>query len=741
MQSLGRTIILTAMAACLWAGCEDPRSDRPDGEGRQKPTSSRRDAKPAEVSRAKPRKPALREPTKRYGDAGQQRVPEEQAELYPQQDHWARAGVRGGIPADLEILAEVAPGEHLQKAIDSADAPGVVLLSEGEYRIAAPLKMKSGAVLRGAGPRTRIVFTAGDGRALIANGVSRVGVENLTLVYADPAGYADRTQIALGVYANAEGFTPSDASAIELTDANDCWVSDVTIRGALSHPLSVRLSEHCTLRGVTVDGVLNRGPQAGEVILGDSSYLLLNGWRVRGSRLIRLDGLLEWSVLRGSVLGCGVYFEDADRVRGMLFEDLHVLCRPGYMFDVFAKGPFPAGPDNLLINVSSYHQGTDAVGGLLPEEGKAYQIQKYTDRVVYDPAKDISKKTRFITPYSRLTTRRSLNYKPPVTLEPAWKTAPEGTDPIHLQSGRLLDDWMWTTAIEGDVLEVDPNKLTATPLQAGQQRSIAGTTVTVEHHPSPEQSWKKSNPANAQQMIGRFGVTAQPAGGSKVSFLKRVDENWKAGLVLQRLIDLPGEATVSMQLENTGTKVRVFAGSRESKENTPYTFAPGVHALTVLVKLYRPIDLITTAHMQLRFLHMPDEGMVREMKPVREPDNGFLYPYVGFDPLADQRAALAAWEEFRTGPLREVPLVNGADKARALAGKHPGTHAAWLLEGVARVLAEAPHEESDALSPIQWGELADYYHRRGLPERKWRINRIKKPAKYRQYYPDVEVSR
>jgi hypothetical protein len=739
MRSFAAVVVLAAAtSAVVLAGCDDPKpKPRRQAPSQQERTDGSRAGATRGDDTALPA-PDLPEPTHRYGDAGIERVPEPQAELYPQQDRWADAGVGDGIPADLETVAEVSVGSDVQKALDGAEAPGVVLLSAGEYEISSPIRIPSGLVLRGSGEDTVIRSDADSGVVVVVQDASRAGLEKLTLVYApaDAAPPADPL-----TYANTEGFTPTDRAAVELVDSADCWVSDVAVRDALSHPVAVRGSRGCTLRGVTVDGVRNRGARSGEIILADSRRLLLNGWRVRGVRLMRLSGPLQWTVIRGSLLSCCVYFDDADRIEGLLTEDVHFLFRPGYPFAPYTKDQFPAGPNNMLINVTAYHQGTDAVGGLLPEKGRAYEIHKYADRVVYNPASDISEKTPFITPYQKLTARRSLNWKPPVKLSATWEQAPEGTGPIHLQSGKLVDDWMWTTAVEDDVLDANVAGLVESPLVPGQERTIAKAEVSVARYRAPERSWERSNPANAQQMIGRFGVTAKPPGGSEVSVLDRVKGDWKSGLVLQRVIDVPGEPTLSMRLQNQGTRVRVFLGTRELEKGTPYRLAPGSYPLTVLVKLYRPIDLIKDAKIQLRFELMPSDGKIKKMQPVRVPENGFLYPYVGLDPLADQRDALAAWRRFRKKTLRSVPLVDGAAKARALGGKHPGTHVAWLLEAVADVLEGAPCDESEDLSRAQWGELADYYQRQGLPERTWRINRTMKPETFRQTYPDVEVTR
>ena len=77
-----------------------------------------------------------------------------------------RPGVEGGIPA-VETRAKVRAVDLrardaatvIQQAIDGLQGTGAVQLPEGRFTLSAPLRLKSGAVLRGAGPdKTHLVF-------------------------------------------------------------------------------------------------------------------------------------------------------------------------------------------------------------------------------------------------------------------------------------------------------------------------------------------------------------------------------------------------------------------------------------------------------------------------------------------------------------------------------------------------------------------------------------------------------
>lgn len=77
-----------------------------------------------------------------------------------------RPGVEGGIPA-VETSVEISAADLktqdaagiIQEAIDELQGPGAIGLPAGTYTMSSPLRLKSGVVLRGAGPdKTHLVF-------------------------------------------------------------------------------------------------------------------------------------------------------------------------------------------------------------------------------------------------------------------------------------------------------------------------------------------------------------------------------------------------------------------------------------------------------------------------------------------------------------------------------------------------------------------------------------------------------
>lgn len=74
---------------------------------------------------------------------------------------WLQAGVEGGIPTGLPVIARVTPADDLQAAIDAAPATGgIIALAAGRYRLTTTLHLRSGVVLRGTGPRTTVLDLA-----------------------------------------------------------------------------------------------------------------------------------------------------------------------------------------------------------------------------------------------------------------------------------------------------------------------------------------------------------------------------------------------------------------------------------------------------------------------------------------------------------------------------------------------------------------------------------------------------
>lgn len=653
-------------------------------------------------------------------------------DAYPQIVHWRRAGAAGGIPQPQPPAVTVPVGGDIQKALDDT-AEGVVALAAGTHELKAPLILKSGLILQGHPDGTTLHYTGPV--AIQMHNLQRAGLRNLALRNTA----APTNEPPLGVYANTPGFVPDDRAAVTLQNCTDCWLEDITVTSAVSHPLAIIGSTQCTARSITLDGAVNRGNGAGAVLLRDSKYLALSGWRVRGLRKIEVTGPFEWSTLHGSVLGAALYFRDADRIQGLLIEDCHFLFRPGYPFAPLVKDPMPLGPDSLLLNCRVYHHGTDALTGQIMEPGKPYAINPYGDRVTYDPTTNESKGSRLVSPYQRPAPPKPLPAYPRThTIAPTWTQAPAGVPVAHLRSDALVDDWLWTTNLGSDLLQSAPvDSLLAQPLKPGETRTLLGRQVAVSAVPDSAKPRDEGrvDPADFQAKYGMFGPAALMPGGSPVSLLEQVDNDWKGGLVLQQVVEIRGDVRLGMSLKVNGGKARVFVGPQELTNGEFCQLAPGYYPVTVLAALWKPAPFVTTSTLELRFKMQP--APEPRMQPVPPPPEGKLLAGKD-DPLANERAAMAAWHAYFT-KLRAPAYPDRVADAQALIKTHPNTHAAWLVQGVLEVLQNAPFYENKALTPPQWGELADYYKRSGLSQRTWAIERTHKPPRFRAYYPREEI--
>lgn len=739
-MSAHRVGLGVAFLAALVGGCskDTPKRGRPEGKARA----------PAPVQQGP--EPTLAE--RMYGGSDQTRIGDaglpvidEPSDAYPQRRHWAQAGVEGGIGDPGPVVAELAEGDDIQAAIQSV-ASGVVQLAAGRYALSEPLAMKSGVVLRGEPGRTVLLFgRRGPVAGVRFDGVHGGALEGVTLRYADPEALADAPHHQRGRYASSPDFEPGGPAAIEVHRSDNCWMQDVTVESAHDAPLSIRDSRHCTIRRVTFDGTLNRGTTAGAVRVADSEYLLLAGLRARGVRMIRFQGPTQWCVLRSSVLGCTVYLAEADRVRGLLIEDVHFLFEPGYPLGPIAKGHMPAGPDSRLVNCTTvYHHGTDALAGQLIEPRRVYAVNRYGERTQLSLSDGSVTASRLVSPLqvTKVLAAGPTGRRRPVDIPAAWDQRPPNVPVMTLRDRAVVDDWVWTGPVSASMDQLDVASLVSPPLQPGQSRQIAGKAVDVGLTPAAAgRPRRKPNPAHVQQMVGRFGRRALPPPGGEVHLLGRAGGDWQAGIVLQRVVHVPGRPVISYDAKTVGLGLRVFIGKTELAEKRLYRLQPGWHAVTVLAQLDKAMPLVTKAVLGLRFsLHDPPEAAT-VVRAAPRPEAGYLYPYrPAVDPLAGERAALAAWGDYFE-QLRTIPFPDRIGRTRELIDTHAGTHVAWVARRIADIFEKAPHREQDELTRQQWGRLADYYQKQGLVERTWQIQKIKKPGTYREYYPGMEVER
>ncbi len=671
----------------------------------------------------------------RLGDAGLERQHFEDEQAYPQMDHWAKTGVENGIPADAGRdkyqVIEVTTAEELVKAINSVEGSTMIRLAKGRYELEKPVVLKSGTILQGVDKNEVILI----GRLSISK-AENVGIEKLTLQRAasDEGKHEIIPPEKHAFRRITKGIDLKDPAAIEITESKNCWLDDVVTKTD-RHPLALRKSSHITLRAIKMpaqEGIIPRG----SVIIDESDYVLAVGNVWQNLRLIHVSGPSHWLVFRSLISGAGFYFHESDRLQGLLIEDCYVLTPPGYPFAAITKGPMPMGPDSVVMNMKAFRQGTDAIDHQLLDEDTPYSINRYQTR---NNGEDDGPRKRFLSRYvyKKLIAEESTRNDHQV-IEPQWDKPPKDVPVMKIKSLATMDRWVWSGNLGQKAVDTKLSDLLEQPLVPGTKRKLVDQEVEISLTQKEELDDDfVADPADYNRRYGQFGEASVAPRGGNVSFLKHVGNDWKGGLVLQRVIHIPGRPTLVPDIRMVGSEGKLFLNDQPLKEGQLLTLKPGYHVITAFVRLNRAMPLIRSASLELSFQLVPEPGPVYRSLSGPVPEWKSLYPYrAEVDLLADERPALQAWNEYFQNVLRKAPFPDIKAHTAELASKYKGTHVGWLLQCVGDVYTGAPHDEGKKLTPKQWSQLSDYYMQAGLAVRTWTINKSIRPPKLREYYPE-----
>jgi hypothetical protein len=319
---------------------------------------------------------------------------------WPDMAEWARAGVRGGIPARAAtpVRLRVSPGANLQASIDQVARAGggVLWLSPGDYPIHQTLRLRSRVVLRGAGPaatRLLIKLKAGFLRrtqlpqavALLADSVERVGLEDLTIKYAavdfEPYDKDDfLAQWDKQVFHEEERRdTTTFVHSLALARATDCWVDNCHILWAGAHPVSISRCHHITMRRNLIDRayVKKDGMHGGYYGCFASTHCLFYQETVRRIRhfALMLPGC-KYNVVYRCNFETDVNFHDRDDGHNLVEQTrIHTpVWHSWHAVAAGAKGQHrPPGPGNVLFNndvnakglANAYHRNIPNQAGVV----------------------------------------------------------------------------------------------------------------------------------------------------------------------------------------------------------------------------------------------------------------------------------------------------------------------------------------------------------------------------------------
>ena len=674
----------------------------------------------------------------RIGDAGAEPVSGDLSKYYPETSLWLKSGVTGGISlADQQQrIASLAIGDDVQSAIDEAhrqSRTGIIELSAGSWHITQPIQLKSGIILRGAGQSETILHYGATGAktAIMASNVSHAGIEELAVRFADPNNLFESNPLRPGHWLNIPDWQASNEAAVLLEGCKNCYLDGMRIERAFDIPLSLRSSTNCTIRAVTITPTINRGSGAGSIIIADSAELLVTGLRTMGLRHIQLQGPLTASVFKSCVLGNGFYFRRGDQISGLLFEDCHFLLPPGLSFQPFSKGPMPLGDQSLVINCSAYNMGTDAVvPKVLMEDGVVYTLQARAHRGIYNPRTREYRRARLIDrhqitlPKSQKEPGQSQQHM----ISAVWQEVPVGMRVMPLSNNLLLHDFLSTGPVDNAIASTPIAELIARPLITGGTTTYSNITTTAQELPADSKKYPKEiDPAHKQAMQAKFNTIIRKPDGAHFDLLKAMNGKWKSGAVWQAVTHIKSAVTLEAKFKKVGARVGLFIGTTEIKKDAHYTLQPGWHPITVRIKMLRMPPFIKKAALSMKIVVVQEKAGENMWIDTPKPENGSLYPFTSnVDELAKDRAAITAWFDY-FAHFRKAEFPSMHTDLQALITTYPDTPTALIAQTIADILQAAPADEtSGPLSRSQYAELTDYYHRSGIPERKWALNKAGK---------------
>jgi hypothetical protein len=308
---------------------------------------------------------------------------------YPDMSEWAKAGVSGGVPTDLPVVAQAKPGDNLQALIDAtATTPTagtaialarVIQLAPGEYPLNATLQLRSGVVLRGSPTGTsklhiklRGTFTEDRERGpdgfstwttgILGRDVHHAGLEDLTVSYDDSLPPPPTLLTAPAAFINnPNGVADLWVVAVRFTLARDCWLLRCKILNSGTHPVMIEASAHVTVAETEIAGAHNKGSGAGYFNITRSAYTLVDGVNVHDIRHLVIQDTddkfpCHFNVIIRASLAVDVNFLNGDAGHNLI-ENCHIVIPSWHWWPPIGAGlqgkQLPPGPGNLVYRCAA----------------------------------------------------------------------------------------------------------------------------------------------------------------------------------------------------------------------------------------------------------------------------------------------------------------------------------------------------------------------------------------------------
>lgn len=304
-----------------------------------------------------------------YGDAGM--VVDSNCldfSQYPIISEFVTAGVQGGVPNNLPVIATINNTVNIQTTINNSTGAGVIILTAGTYSIPSTIYMKSNIVLRGENAELVILestikstWAQGKKNTIEFDNVSNSGIENLTILY-NVIGYEpiDRLNWLDGSWCGdcfqnePHGLNNLYVRQVSINNSsNNCWVDGCRILKSGTDPILLA-GNHNTLRNNYIDRCYNKGGSGNGYYDIRGDYNLITNETIKRIRHFAIQQGAEYNVIIGNYIEGDVNFHNGDNGNNLL-ENNEIKLPTWHGWDIFGTGGIayghqPPGPNNIFVN-------------------------------------------------------------------------------------------------------------------------------------------------------------------------------------------------------------------------------------------------------------------------------------------------------------------------------------------------------------------------------------------------------
>ena len=287
---------------------------------------------------------------------------------YPVISKLVTAGVQGGVPDNLPIIATINSTDDIQTTIDNASGTGVIVLTAGTYPVSSTIYMKSNIVLRGEDAElvileSTIKSTWGEGKknTIEFDNVSHSGIENLTILYnvigydpIDGLDWLDGKWCSSCYKNDPHGLNDLYVRQVSINNSSsNCWVDGCRIIKSGTDPILLA-GNHNTLRNNYIDRCYNKGALGNGYYDIRGDYNLISNDTIKRIRHLAIQQGAEYNVIIECYIEGDVNFHNGDDGNNLI-ERNEIKLPTWHGWDVFRSGGVvyghqPPGLNNIFVN-------------------------------------------------------------------------------------------------------------------------------------------------------------------------------------------------------------------------------------------------------------------------------------------------------------------------------------------------------------------------------------------------------